>query len=218
MTSVPEGGGLGFHVMGHGDARHGAFVRATRVDRVRALPWLSLRSPGRVDVVYERAQLPPGVVEASVRPPGARARSGNAEVKHDSVLSSTLTASAAVAIAYAVNAGMMWCSFFGLLSVLHARTQNAEKLWATAADDSTWWRELRSAFFYSWIYSLLLIDGVKIVCLTLTSKAALAALGLNKSAASPAVSGSVGGKSKKVAAEASRKVVRRLHKVLEFFS
>lgn len=221
FSTADPSGALGFNVRTLGGAapREATFVRATRIDRTAVLPWLSLHPPSHVDVTFERSRLPAGVVD--VTPAMVSTPIGGGDGEGGNVLEWSRMASAGVVGAFALNSFMLWASFVALLSIVHARAHLADNLRASALDNATWWAQVRSAFGFSIFYSFLLIDGVKVVCLTLTSKPALAALGLPSGQADKEIGGGGGAiprRSRSLATEVTRKTLRRFHKVLDFLS
>jgi len=106
-------------------------------------------------------------------------------------------------------------------------------LMATPVDDERWYDGLTAGIIFSCVYSLLIVDLIKAVCLTLTSTPALVALGFVSHALAAEedeadVDDTLKQKKKKARAseaahkvverslaKAARKFLRRVHKMLD---
>jgi hypothetical protein len=74
------------------------------------------------------------------------------------------------------NACLLWGALLWLRVTLASRPLQPALLVASAIDDETWVARVREATLLSLLNSLLLIDSVKVLCLTCTSKPALVVL------------------------------------------
>mmetsp|Transcript_48597 Transcript_48597/g.96944 ORF Transcript_48597/g.96944 Transcript_48597/m.96944 type:complete len:87 (+) Transcript_48597:3-263(+) len=83
-----------------------------------------------------------------------------------------------------------------------ARELLPAKLQATSVDDASWMVAFRTAFLLSLLQSFLLVDTVKIACLSLTGGPLLASL--------------LHGRGRCVGKWVFLKPIRRLHKILDF--
>ena len=105
-------------------------------------------------------------------------------------------------LAWLFNLALLGGAGFGMLTILWARHLLPRTLHAGSVDEATWRARLGGSFAMSVLNSLVLVDALKVVCLTLTSAPALAAFGLEQRSAS-------------APARIVRKLLRRAHKVLD---
>ena len=106
-------------------------------------------------------------------------------------------------LAWAVNSAFLMSATFWLLFILTSRELvNPAHLYAGALDDSQWRDEFLESLLLQCFYSFVLVDGVKIACLTLTSGSILDGVLPSKT-------------EWPVAHQAVRKPLRRMHKALD---
>jgi len=210
LTTAPESALFGFYLK-----RSSTFVPAIRIGRTGYLD--RLRRHG-FQVTYERSALPDGVVDVTP---------GDVKTALETPLESSCSTMALTMLAWVVNSLLLWSSCISLLAIAHARAALPENLEATAVEEGRWYEDLRTGFTLSLVYSLLIVDGIKVVCLTFTSPPALVRFGLVSPEALAAHDGrwvdaelprrprhqrilNIGR-----VGEWVRKILRRLHKVMD---
>lgn len=195
------GGGGGSSGGGSGSSGGVQFVPALHVSAVGLLCSRQLR------VTFDGAELPPRMLPrgaASELPRGHVARGGGegAPVGGAAFLR-PWRLRWQTALVWAVNSALLLTVIWWLLFVLRSRELvRPGTLHAGALEDAEWRAELRASFAMQLFYSFVVIDGVKIGCLTLTSGPALEGL-LPSKATWPLAHAIV------------RKPLRRMHKILD---
>ena len=141
----------------------------------------------RLTIGYEGAALPAGASEPN--------RSNVIRSQHGLRLGGS---GGLGGLAWAFNGALLVGATFGSMLVLESRALPSP-LQASAVDEQSWYASVRETYILSLVQSLLLVDLLKVLCLTLTSEPMLARVGL-----------------KKRGRKCLGKPIRRLHKVLEF--
>ena len=178
-TQSGEGVAIGVTVMMQGQQ---TFVPASRIRGSLCSQTLT--------VEYMRASLPQGLQHAPTK--------GQVHAPRPRRTPQLLGWSAAGMAVWAVSVLLLVAAVFGTLVALQARARLPTQLQASPVDDASWRTSVGSAFGISLLQSLLVVDGVKVLCLFATSKAMLARMGLQ---------------SKRM--ERFAKPVRRLHKIMD---
>lgn len=116
--------------------------------------------------------------------------------------------SAYTALAWAYNMCLLWGSCALLVYIWRVRALLTSSLKASVRDDAEWERDFRAVLAVNVALSLTLLDGLKVLCLTFTSKHFLAALDMPplKRQASQTMS----------LCRVTARLLRRSHKVLEW--
>jgi hypothetical protein len=106
--------------------------------------------------------------------------------------------------AWLFNAFLLWGSLLWLRATHASRPLQPSLLLGSSVDDDTWQRRVRQAVLLSLANSFLLIDAIKVLCLTTTSKPALKVYGWGDG------TGKLHG-----ALSFARRLLRRTHKILD---
>ena len=167
-------------------------------------------------VALRAGQHADGVCEGDLAPPPATAPT-TARSSPELLRFSQLTHwTPELLIAWLFNGALLWGSCAALLGVTKALSllQTLDSFQAPATDFALWKEQVVRAFALSCFFSFVVVDALKVVCLSLTSGPALAALGLIKASAA--------GKEKHLLGrgplEGLRKLLRRLHRLLDFLT
>ncbi len=200
LKTAPKTGGVG---LGDGATATAGSACARYVPALH----VSLAGPALVRTLrvgFDGSELPPGLIP---RGPELR-RSQVARASSRSTMGSTAFLHPThcrwqCLLAWAVNGGLFVGATFWLLFVLASRELvQPSQLHAGALDDGEWYAQLRVSFGMQLFYSLVVVDGVKIACLTLTSGPMLEGF-MPPKATWPIAHGMI------------RRPLRRMHKVLD---
>ena len=178
---------VGFFWRPH-DSKQPTFVPAALVHRPIGLL-------GSVVVTYRHDQLGPSI-EDLPSPTSVVSRSG-----HEAAPLQGCCRCSSI-LAWAFNSAVLWGAGICLIVLAETRQLLPSQLRASALDDEEWFARIQSGFLLSIMNSMAILDLCKVVCLTLTTSPALKAIGMGKQ---------VKWKTTKVL----RRVLRRLHKVLD---
>ena len=180
LSTDPNGSvAVGFHLRAHGKP---AFVAASHISG-------TLLSR-RVTVQYAPAALPLGVSEPS-----------RSNVMKSPQVALWLGGAGWFSwLAWAVNTALLLVATFATMLVFEARERLPLQLQAASVEDASWHAAVREACFLSLLQSFLLIDFIKVLCLTLTSDLALARAGMRKRSG-----------------KCFARPIRRFHKLLDWF-
>jgi hypothetical protein len=160
-----------------------------------------------VTVTLDRSALPAGTSLTGNRVASAeQVRPGGAD---------PFPFSRAHGVAWLLNSSLLWAMWLVLLLVQRSRAVLPQELMAGPQDESSWYTTMRVSFAIGLLDSWVIIDLVKVACLTLTCNAALARFGLALEA--PRDANHVRGEKDcaKRITSCLRKPLRRAHKALD---
>jgi hypothetical protein len=180
----------------------------------------SLRDPRRFAVTYAVSELPAGTILQQVTPLAVEFQSSSSRQRTPPF---AFVCYRWLALAWVYNVCLMWGTYLWTLKVYFTQVEYSRTIGDDAHLDA-WVQSVLTAFFVSAAYSMLLVDMIKVLCLSLTSPTALAGYGFDHLLPHSRA----GARSRKAKLcewsraewrsalkEVARHALRRLHKILD---